>query len=303
MNHILRGVFPIVATTFNDDGSLDLRSQASLVAHLLDAGVHGLGLFGNAGEGYTLLPEERATLLKLILTEVNGRVPVVVSTGHSGTDAAVRLSREAEDAGASALMILPPHFFRPDTDGVMYYFEAISKGVHIPIMVQDAPLMTQVSLPAPFLARLAREVEHVGYVKIEAPPTAPKVSAVLKASENALVAFGGLNGQFLIEEHQRGALGTMPGSDMTALYVEVWNKLQSGDRVAAWRIFSRMLPLVRFELQPGMGVSAMKHNLHASGVIRSTRVRHPAVSLDAISLHELQTLRSLIQCDLLAASQ
>jgi 4-hydroxy-tetrahydrodipicolinate synthase len=55
-------------------------------------------------------------LLHLIVKEVNGRVPLVVSTGHTGTDAAVRLSREAEDAGAAALMVLPPYFLRTDGD-------------------------------------------------------------------------------------------------------------------------------------------------------------------------------------------
>jgi 4-hydroxy-tetrahydrodipicolinate synthase len=64
-----------------------------------------------------------------------------------------------------------------------------------------------------------------------------------------------------------------------------------------------MLPLIRFELQPGMGVSAMKHNLHAQGVIHSTRVRHPTVSLDAESLRELEILRNLVQCDSLDTLQ
>jgi len=76
----------------------------------------------------------------------------------------------------------------------------------------------------------------------------------------------------------------MPGSDMIGMFVEIWNLLAGGDPAAAWRIFTRALPLIRFELQPGMGVSAMKHNLVAAGVIRSARVRHPTASLDARSL-------------------
>jgi len=295
MANEFQGVFPILATTFNDDGSLDLSSQVALIHHLIEAGAHGLGVFGNASEGYALLPEERVTLLKLIVEEVKGQIPIVVSTGHTGTDAAVRLSQEAQHLGASALMVLPPYYLRPDADGLLYYFEAISKAVRIPIMVQDAPLMTQVAMPAALLGRMAREIENIRYVKVEAPPTAPKVSAVMKASDGGLVVFGGLNGQFLIEEFERGARGSMPGSDMTALYVELWNMCECGDKPAAWNLFARMLPLIRFELQPGMGVSALKHNLLAAGVIRSTRVRHPAVPLDAESLRELQVLRNHIQ--------
>ena len=290
----LQGVYPILATTFHDDGSLDLDSQARLVAHLLESGAHGLGLFGNAGEGYTLDADERRRIFEVVRRETAGRVPLVVSTGATGTDLAVRQSREAEQAGADALMVLPPYLLRPDAEGLVRYFEAISNAVAIPIMVQDAPLLTQVPMPAALLARLARELERVTYVKIEAPPTAPKVSAVLQQAGGKLTVFGGLNGQFFIEEVQRGARGTMPASDMTALYVEVWNRLEAGDAPGAWETFTRMLPLVRFELQPGLGVSAVKHNLVAKRIIAGARVRHPTVALDAAGRRELQTLRSLL---------
>src|SRR5256885_16792590 len=104
----LEGVYPILNTTFLDDGSLDLASQARLVKHLLEAGAHGLGLFGNASEGYTLNAREREQILKLVRREAGGRVPLVVSSGHTGTDGAVESSRLAEDQGADALMVLPP---------------------------------------------------------------------------------------------------------------------------------------------------------------------------------------------------
>jgi 4-hydroxy-tetrahydrodipicolinate synthase len=81
---------------------------------------------------------------------------------------------------------------------------------------------------------------------------------------------------------------------MTALYVDIWNRMEAGDRNSAWRIFTHILPLIRFELQPGMGVSAMKHNLVEAGVIRSSRVRHPTASLGARSLEELRFLREWV---------
>ena len=283
------GVFPILNTTFSSDGSLDLESQQRLVDHLLQSGAHGMGLFANASEGYTLTAEERMALLKTVSKQVDGRIPLVVSSGHSGTDVAVQLSREAEDLGASALMVLPPSYMKTDADGLMFYFDAISRAVNIPIMAQDAPLMTQVAMPPALLARMAREIEHVRLVKVEAPPTPHKISAVTANSN--LVVFGGLNGQFFIEEVNRGARGTMPGSDMTRMYVEIWNRLASGDQSGAWRVFTRALPLIRFELQPGLGVSAMKNNLVAAGVIRSARVRHPTASLDPLGLAELEFLR------------
>lgn len=291
----LSGIYPILNTTFHDDGSLDLASQIRLVDYLLEQGAHGLGLFGNASEGYALESDERIRLMKEIGRAVNGRVPLVASSGHTGTDAAVRLSRELQDLGASALMVLPPYFLKTDGDGLLFYFDAISRAVSIPIMVQDAPLMTQVVMPPALLARMAREIEHVRYAKVEAPPTAPKVSAVIKAAGEALTVFGGLNCQFLIEEFDRGARGSMPGSDLIGDLVAIWNALERGDKDAAWQDFTRILPLLRFELQPGMGVSAMKNNLKAAGVIASTKVRHPTAELDATSLAELAVLRERVR--------
>jgi 2-keto-3-deoxy-L-arabinonate dehydratase len=291
---VLKGVYPILATTFDEDASLDLVSQARLVEHLLSAGAQGLGLFGNASEGSTLTEDERRTLLALVAKLVNGCVPLVVCPGHTDRDAVMRLSKEAEERGAAALLVPPPSCLGTDADGLMRYFEAIGRTVRIPIMVQDAPLMTQVSMPPALLARMSRENEAVRYVKVEAPPTAPKVTAVLRESEGRLTVFGGLNGQFLIEEVRRGARGIMPGSDMTELYVNIWGALAAGDTHDAWRLFAGALPLIRFELQPGLGVSAMKHNLVSAGVIRCARVRQPATDLSPESLAELRFLRKFV---------
>ena len=292
MTRELRGVFPILNTTFNDDGSLDFSSQENLVRYLIEQqGASGLGLFGNASEGYALEDRERIELLKHI-RRAAGNTPLVASTGHSGTQVAIELSRKAEDLGADALMVLPPSFMKTDADGLLFYYDAISKAVNIPIMVQDAPLMTGVAMPAALLARMAREIENVRYAKVEGPPTTPKVSAVVKAG--GMVVFGGLNGNFFIEEYHRGARGVMPGSDMIGYFAQIWNALESGDESTAWRVFTRILPLIRFELQPGLGVCAMKNNLKAAGVIRSEYVRHPTGRLDETAIRELAHLRDWI---------
>jgi 2-keto-3-deoxy-L-arabinonate dehydratase len=295
MSDLLQGIYPILNTPFHSDGTVDFDSQDRLVDHLLEQGAHGLGLFGNASEGYTLSAPERIELMRRIAKRVDGRVPLVASSGHTGTDAAVELSRELEGLGARCLMVLPPYFLKTDGDGLLFYFEAISKAVSIPIMVQDAPLMTQVAMPAALLARMAREIEHVRYVKVEAPPTAPKISALARLAGPSLTLFGGLNCQFFIEEWQRGARGQMPGSDRTRDLVEIWNALEGGDSGGAWSRFSRILPLLRFQLQPGLGVSAQKHNLVAAGVIACARVRHPTAELETESISELAHLRQLAE--------
>lgn len=291
----LRGIIPIVVTTFQENGGLDLESQRRLIKHLLEQGVHGLALFGNASEGYALTNSERETLLALTLKEVQGKVPVIVSSGHNGTHGAVELSHAAEKAGADALMMLPPFYVKPDGQGIFDYFAAISKAVRIPIMVQDAPLMTQVPMPAALLARMGHELEHVRLVKVEAPPTAPKITELLRAANGNVTLFGGLNGNFLIEELDRGAAGTMPGSDLCAPFLRVWNAYESGDRTSARKEFQKMLPLIRYEIQPGLGVSVMKLNLKARGIISCAAVRPPTKSVDAIGVKEVEELRGELE--------
>lgn len=270
-----------------------MDSQLRLVDYLLEAGAHGLGLFGNASEGYALSGSERRLLTEAIVKRVNGRVPLIVSSGHTGTDIAVEISAEARDLGASALMVLPPFYLKTDGEGLLHYYTRIANGARLPIMVQDAPLMTQVPMPSALLSQLSQKIDLVQLVKVEAPPTAPKITALGAAGCKA-VLFGGLNGQFFIEEYERGSRGVMPGSDLIPEFVAIWNALEKGDRESAWSLFVHILPLIRFELQPGLGVSAMKHNLVSRGVIKSARVRHPTATLDGHSQQELARLREWV---------
>ena len=295
MQATLEGVIPILVTPFRDDGSVDVAAQLRVVDHLYRHGARaGFGAFGNAGEGYALLPTEKRMLLQAIVDHLDGRAPVIAGIGETGTDAAVEACKEAEGLGAAGLMVLPPYYLRPDADGLIFYYSAISDAVGIPIMVQDAPMLSQVAMPPALLARMAQEIEHLDYAKVEAPPTAPKITRILESSGDALTVFGGLNGQFMIEEWQRGARGVMPASDMTSVYCKIWNALEVGGLELAWRHFQRALPLIRFELQPGLGVSAVKHNLVHAGVLANAVVRHPTRPLDQAGLRELDALRSVV---------
>ncbi|MFZ4794729.1 MAG: dihydrodipicolinate synthase family protein, partial [Blastocatellia bacterium] len=270
-----QGIYPIALTTFDQHYEIDEKSQLALINHLLDCGVHGIAIFGNASEGYTLSESEKSRLMPLIIREVAGRVPVFVSTGHTGTHVAVQLSKAAEEAGADGLMILPPYFLKPSPEDLFGYYQSISNAVSIPIMIQDAPLLTGVNIGAAQMARLARECTNVRLTKVEAPPTAAKVTEVRNGCGDSLVIFGGLNGHFFLEELNRGARGTMPGSDMMPMFVRVWDLHEAGQLAEARALFNRYLPLIRFELQPGLGVSAMKHNLKSLGIISQTTVRPP----------------------------
>jgi 4-hydroxy-tetrahydrodipicolinate synthase len=290
MSNNYEGIFPIAITPFDNHYEVDEASQLALINYLIDCGVQGLAIFGNASEGYALSESEKARLMPLVIKEVRGRVPVFVSTGHTGTHVAVQISKAAEAAGADGLMILPPYFLKPAAEDLFGYYKAISDAVSIPIMIQDAPLLTGVNIGAAQMARMAKGCANVKLTKIEAPPTAMKVTEVKQACGDSLTIFGGLNGHFFLEELQRGARGTMPGSDLMPMFVKVWNLYEAGNYKEARAEFNRHLPLIRFELQPGLGVSAMKHNLQAQGIINHTTVRPPTRALDPVGVEELQQI-------------
>ncbi|WNQ14106.1 dihydrodipicolinate synthase family protein [Paenibacillus aurantius] len=290
----LEGVYPILATPFTDRGEVDEESLRELVRFQLQAKVNGIALFGNASEMYTLLEREREVIAAIVTDEVKGRVPLVFGSGHTGLEGAVQLSKWAQKAGADALMVLPPYMVKPDGKRMIEYFSAIAKAVDIPIMLQDAPVASGVSIPVSTMAKLAKECENISYVKVEAPPTTVKITEVLEQSEGRLTVFGGLNGMYYYEELCRGAAGTMPACEFPDVCVEIYRRFVSGDRESARALFYQYLPFIRIGTVAGFAMSVHKEVLKEGGVIQSAYVRNPNAPIDNILRKEvLETLSGL----------
>jgi 4-hydroxy-tetrahydrodipicolinate synthase len=121
-------------------------------------------------------------------------------------------------------------------------------------------------------------------VKVETQPTAPKIGAVIEATAAGFGVLGGQNALFVLEEYARGAEGTMPACEFPDLLAPVLRQWTAGDTAAARGSFTRLLPLIRFGLQPGIAWSIHKHVLVRRKLITSAAVRPPAVDADAASL-------------------
>src|SRR5881628_419655 len=104
-----KGVFPVVPTTFNDAGELDLESQKRCVDFMIDAGSDGLCILANFSEQFSLSDDERDLLTTTILAHVRGRVPVIVTTTHFSSRVCAERSRRAQDLGAAMVMVMPPY--------------------------------------------------------------------------------------------------------------------------------------------------------------------------------------------------
>jgi 2-keto-3-deoxy-L-arabinonate dehydratase len=157
-NPRFRGIFPVVPTTFHEDGALDLASQKRCVDFMIDSGVDGLCILANFSEQFLIADDERELLTRTVLEHVAGRVPVIVTTTHTSTQVCAARSRRAQDMGAAMLMVMPPYHgatFRFGEAQIHEFYARLSDAVDIPIMVQDAPA-AGTPLPAAFLARMAR---------------------------------------------------------------------------------------------------------------------------------------------------
>src|SRR3569833_3423458 len=112
--------------------------------------------------------------MHVVLEHVAGRVPVIVTTTHFSSHQCADRSRRAQAAGAAMVMIMPPYHgatIRIGERGIEEFYRTVSDAIDIPIMIQDAPV-SGTPLSAPFLARMANEIEHVSYFKIEVPQAA-----------------------------------------------------------------------------------------------------------------------------------
>jgi 4-hydroxy-tetrahydrodipicolinate synthase len=281
---VVKGVFPILLTPFDDDGRIDEESLHSEVDFTLKAGVHGLGL-ALGSEFLKMTEAERQHVTKLVVEQVRGRVPVVVNTGAQSNVAAALYSKQAEALGASAVMCMPPGMGVSATE-MRSYFKAISDAVRVPVWIQDT---TYAPVPAGVIRQIAEESERVRYAKIESPPNPLKVRQAVEQAGPTVTVFGGSAGTYLIEELRRGSVGTMPWPSTPEVFVQIWDQWQAGDHAAAQETFERrLLPLLRVSSTGlGLGHAINKEILKRRGVIKNAHVRRPSDPLDALTEREL----------------
>uniref|UniRef100_A0AAU3GQA7 Dihydrodipicolinate synthase family protein n=1 Tax=Streptomyces sp. NBC_01401 TaxID=2903854 RepID=A0AAU3GQA7_9ACTN len=276
------GLIPILATPFTATGELDVQSLRSLVEFQLWAGADGVAVFGMASEGFALTTEERATILREVRRIVGPQLPVIAGVNGTSTVTALEQGRAAATGGADQLMVLPPFLSKPAPDQIGEFFTEVAAGAGIPVMVQDAPGVTGVPIPAGTIAELSH-VTGITSVKVEAPPTATKIDSLRGLLSADFAVLGGQNAQALIEEYDHGAVGTMPACEFTDLLRPLLDDLAVGKRDEARAAYSSLLPLIHIGVRPGQAWAVHKEVLLRRGIIASAAVRLPARSLDAVT--------------------
>jgi 4-hydroxy-tetrahydrodipicolinate synthase len=291
------GVFHILATPFREDGALDADGLPRLVECALATGITGFTILGIAGEAHRLTDEERRRVVETVVKEVRGRVPVAVGVSASGTHLATAFARMAREHGADALMVAPPTGLK-NLDTVAEHYRIVAAATGLPIVLQDEPVTTQVNMPAPFIAQVCADLPLIEAVKLEEPPTLPKITRLRALFGSRVAIFGGLGGVYFFEELSRGADGAMTGFPYPEALRAIREHFVAGRRDEARALFYRWLPLIRYESQPGAtpgtAIGIRKEILRRRSWIASALVRPPAPVLDAGTHAELSEILAAV---------
>jgi 2-keto-3-deoxy-L-arabinonate dehydratase len=278
---VYRGVFPVAPTVFDERGELDLDGQKRCTDFMIDAGSEGICILANWSEQFVLTDAERERVMDSVLAHVAGRVPVIVTTTHFGTQICAERSRRAQAAGAAMVMVMPPYHgatIRASEGAIYDFFRRVSDAVTIPVMIQDAPV-AGTPLSVPLLARMAREIENISYFKIEVPQAAGKLRALIEAGGDSIVGpWDGEEAITLMADLDAGATGAMTGAGYPDGIRQITDSHFAGDRDAAAAAYARWLPLINYENRQ-CGLIAAKVLMHEGGVIRSAMTRHPVLPL------------------------
>lgn len=273
----LTGILPVAPTPFHDNGDVDVEGMRRVLDCLIDQGVDAICILANYSEQFVLSDAERALLTRVSLEHVAGRVPVIVTISHFSTDIVVKRAKEAQALGAAMVMMMPPYHgagLFPAEAGIFEHFDAASRAITIPIMVQDAPL-SGVSLSVPLLARMATQIENVSYLKIECPFAADKLAALIEAAgEHIIGPFDGEEAVTLLADLDAGCTGTMTSGMFPEHIRPIVTHTLAGDHDAALAQWQKCLPLINHENRQ-CGLRACKTVYAAGGVIGSDYVRHP----------------------------
>ncbi len=289
-----RGIFPIVATPYDEGGGVDLATLAEEVRFLDRAGVHGIVWPQLASEYALLTQQERFAGAEAIVEAAHGLRPKVVIGVQAGdTAGAVRYAEHAKALRPDAVIALPPRRegqSRFDLEEVAAYYRTVAAAADLPLFMQSMGNMS-----VEFVARMVREIPNLRFVKDEAGHTLSRLTEfqALPATDRP-VSFTGGHGRTLLEELDRGSAGTMPAASWVDLYVRVWDLWHRGHRHEAVDMFSKVLLLVG--KATAHGLPALAYVLHLRGVFPNWKVRNPqARPLDEAARSNLKRILDFVR--------
>ena len=291
MNHLFEGVCPVINTPFTASGEIDLKGIDSIVEYVLESGCTSIALFALNSEPHKMSHQEKYQVMERFLGAVSKRAETMIGVIENSVPGAIEFAARAKELGADGIILYPPSIATPSGPQLLDYFSKISGAVDIPVVIQDAPRTTGVTMSTEFILDAFYKIKNFKYIKVECPLPVHKLNTIVERTDNGLKCLSGNGGIFTVDSFVRGAWGVMPGIGLVKHFVEIWNAFKAKNMTRARDIFENMLPLLWFEDQSlEFFISCEKEILHRKGVIESSFVRVPEFALDTASMAELAIL-------------
>lgn len=250
MNVDWKGVIPAITTPFHEDLSVDHAYLGDHARWMIDAGCVGIVPFGSLGEGATLSHDEKLRMIETLTTALEGRAPVIPAVSALSTAEAVRFTRDAEAAGASGFMVLPPYVYASDAREMRAHVAAVLEATERPCMLYNNPLAYVTDFLPPQVHELARAYPHMTAVK-ESSADLRRVAwlrslfgddtdftILMGVDDLALEGFGvGVEGWIA------GLVNVLPEES-----VRLFELGRAGRTEEAWELYRWFLPLLRLDI-------------------------------------------------------
>lgn len=269
----LTGTLTALATPFHD-GQVSYADLKKLVAHQIKGGIDGLVPVGTTGESPTLTYEEHMEVIRFVIAEARGRVPVIAGTGSNSTHEAVELTRLSHEAKADAMLVVAPYYNKPSQEGLFRHFCAIADTTDKPIILYSIPGRCGIEISVGVVERLRAKYKHVAWIK-EAGGSVDRVDQLKQALGSDLAVLSG-DDSLTLPFLAVGAEGVI--SVASNLYVREIGKMVklalANDFAKAAKIHRRLYPIFKalfIEANP----VPIKAALVRAGIIRSDEVRSP----------------------------
>ncbi len=154
-----------LVTPFRQDRSIDTDALRGLVQFHIEAGTDMIIPCGTTGESPTLSGEEQFEIIRTVKEEAGGKIKIAAGAGTNATLHAVELAKNAEKAGASAILSVAPYYNKPSQEGIYQHYKHIAEAVSVPIIIYNVPGRTGCNVAASTILRLARDFENIAAVK------------------------------------------------------------------------------------------------------------------------------------------
>lgn len=290
----ISGAVPVLVTPFKDSGKVDEDSLLRQLDFCIEAGSQAL-VFGWGSESHLLTDAELEDLWSVTVRHVDGKVPVVAATTHASREGVIARTKLAKWCGVDCAMVNPE---ARKGDQLVALFRDLSDEVNIELMIQDA----HGNAPADVLLRAVEEAKNVTSLKLESPGAPHKMGVVCEGlstvcGDRDVTVLGGSNGGLLLEELDRGSVGTLPHPAIIDAFKQVCDLYASGDASgASLAYYQKILPLNRLTAAGGAaggGIWLHKTIFQRAGILQSNYCRvgtspQPDWVMDKIWAHLLE---------------